>query len=383
MSLGLGQMGLNMGVRNVAGVSFSLPSFLTGLSDAAFYDFTDTTSQFQEEFGQTPADGATEAIGLKLDKALWNGKTETQVLAAQTQLANPDTQTLNQATGVRNGAGFDLTATDDFMGIKQEGIVSGTRYFVHFAWSGNDEGNLAYLNVGSTGVSASGFGNAIAGDVTVRGLSDGTQVHPFFVGSVAGDACYMELSSIKAIPGLAAYQASANYKPKVDAHGAKGDGVDDRMQTTKFVSNAADNFFFDYADIPASLATTQALCGAINGSGDSWYVAVTTGGALRFKVGSTTIDSAGIDLRGATHMVGVWTDGSTAYLFVDGAIVGSGAWTGSLPIATNLALFALNNNGTPAAFFGGSLGRPLFGVSAMTLARANQIRADYLATFGD
>ena len=91
------------------------------------------------------------------------------------------------------------------------------------------------------------------------------------------------------------------------------------------------------------------------------------------KIGQAVIDSSGVDLRGGRHVIGFYTVGSTVYLYADGTIVGSDAWTGSLP-ATPWHLGAVNANGTASAFFGGSLFCPLSGRATLTLDLANQIR---------
>ena len=368
LSLGLG---LGLSPRN-KGVGFSLPAFMAGQSDKFWYAFTSPDRMFQENVGPTPANDPSEVIGLAPSQATSGGQTFAAYLAAQPELVTNGA--FGSDTAWTKGTGWAISggvASNNAPGgpsnlTQNLGLVAGRLYAITFTLSVS-AGNLAAY---------AGFSGTSSGPLAVNGtytryLTAGgdaqvyLQASAAFVGSV-------DNVSVKEVSRYPASQAAGSFKPTVQAGGAKGDATDDR-HGTGFASASGDAFnVYPAAIIPATLAATQVFAGAMDGSSNGDYLAITTGGALRAKVGATTLDSTGIDLRGGTHDLAYWTDGATLYLYADGAIVASGPWTGSRP-TTTWNLFALNNNGTPSNFTGATMKAALRGAQALTVSLANQI----------
>lgn len=369
-----------------AGVSFNLADFMAAQADGFAFDFSKTDRLFQEGSGSTPADSAGEVIGLALEGRLWGGRTLAGVLAGQAELVANGTFTVdssgwtavNSTLSTSDGV-LTVTATGTSNARATQlisGLVVGQTYRVSARVrkpNGALPGAGFFLSGGGSGAPTYTT-SATASTLSVVFTATGSSVTLLLdiSASTAGQAAEFSQVTLKTIPGIRAVQATLNYRGKFQATGKKYDGSDDFDTTPYSLSGATNVFAFDYADIPSIIAATQILFGAQNASSEAFYLGVTTGGALRLKVGSTTIDSTGVDIRGAQHSVGAYTNGSTAYLMVDGVVVGSGTYSGALP-ATAWYLGAVNNNGTSAAFFGGSLLFPLTGRDAITESRARQI----------
>lgn len=360
-------LGLALKLANATlfkGVGVSLPAFMAGQSDGFWHDFTKTDRMFQEACGPTPAAVANDVIGLSLSQRLWNGQTLAAYLASLTNLAS--------ATSVAAVAIGGPAFTNYTIGS----VVTGRTYQITFTVSGYSGSGTVGIGGGVGNYEPDLSGEAISanGTVTVYGTSSVTDNLQLF--SRSTNTCNFTGISVKEVCRQIAYQSTAGFKPKVQTTGSAFDGVDDR-ELTFYAAGSGDNFvMLPKTTVPTTLAATQVLAGAMDVSANGFYIAITTGGALRVKVGSTTLDSTGVDLRNAIHDVGFWIEGSTLYLYADGAIVASGAWTGTRP-STAWTLGALNNNGTPGNFYGGSLKAALAGREALTLTRANQISAAY------
>ena len=357
------------------GGGFSLDAFMAAQTDGFDFDFTKTDRMFQESTGPTLADDVGEAIGLALDQRTWGDKTLAQVLAGQTELRGTGTTALlgtataatyNTSTGVGSVSRVDAAN----MSLVQVAVTANQAYAIDIE-TGSEP--LYLRQVAGFAVMAT---IPAATRRTVYVHSTGT---PVYIGGVnnASTATFT-LHSFKLTPGNHATQATGTLRPLRQANGPKFDGGDDRLVSTYGIVGAGDLFAFDYADIPAVISATNILFGTQDGSSNGAYLAITTGGALRVKIGQTVVDSTGVDLRNGRYVIGFYTVGSTVYLVADGVIVGSGVWTGSLP-ATVWYLGCVNANGTATAFFGGSLLCPLVGRETINLAKANQIRTALLA----
>lgn len=368
-------------LKGVGGPAW-LAAFMAGQSAGFWWAFTSPDRMFQENVGPTPANDPSEVIGLSLSQRQSGAKTLAQVLAEATELVSnpggPFTATTGwtQQQGVMSVVSGKLRATASAVSNGRLTIpitcVIGKSYAMDL--SGLVATASANVSITNSTVSTAG--------APLTALSDGrryftatqTTHYVMIVASSGVDNTYAEIGSVsvKEVSSYAATQATGSFKPTVQPGGAKGDATDDRLGIG-FASTSGDAFnVYPAAIIPASLAATQVFAGAMDGSSNGDYLAVTTGGALRAKVGATTLDSTTIDLRGGTHDLAYWTEGATLYLYADGAIVASGAWTGSRP-TTAWNLFALNNNGTASNFSGATMKAALRGTQALTASLANQI----------
>ena len=372
--------------------AFSLAAFMAQQTDGFWYDLTKGDRLFQEEVGPTPANDPGEVIGLALSQRLWNGADLAGYLAGQTELcpntsfetAASCTLTQGNATLSATGGRLRLTSTDTFSSrwsMPVACVVGRTYCLIAKRYGSGRPATGVSVSSAANLSSAVAFATSAPLDGTVTLYFTATATTMYVGGEQSTPASSGLVSewddfSVKEVSRQSARQATTSFKPKFQTDGAEGDGADDRL-ATNYAAGSGENFvIIPGATIAASLSGTQVLCGAQDGSSNGAWLGITSGGALRARMGSTSVDSTGIDLRGGVHDIGFWTDGGTLYLFANGAIVGSGAWTGTIP-TTAWNLFGLNNNGTASNFFAGKMLAVLAGRDTINLARANQICAAY------
>lgn len=373
----------------VSSGGLSIASFMAQQSSGFWYDFTSPDRLFQENIGPTPANDPSEVIGLALSQRTSGGQTLAHVVSAAPELApnttfastSSCTRTVGTATMAAVAGRLRLTAVDvnqSRWSMPLTGLTVGASYRVRCDVYG-DQGIAANTSVSAIATlgSSVAFTAAAATARTDVLFFTATATTMYVGGSTSagsdiGDIAEWANPSAKEVSRYPATQGTTSFKPVVQSGGGKGDAADDRLDTG-YASAAGDAFLLVLdAQVPASIAATQVFCGAMDGSSNGDYLGVTTAGALRCKVGQTVLDSTGIDLRGGTHDLGYWTDGATLYLYADGVIVASGAWTGSRP-ATTWNLFALNNNGVASSFSGATVRRFLRGAQALTVSLANRL----------
>lgn len=208
------------------------------LNPVAFYDPSDTSTLFKE-VGNTSTANYTiskaaasggDPVGLVLDKS--------QGLIRGDNLLVGASAIFTKATGVANGAGFDLTATGTFATLSYSGIVEeGAVYVVKGRFSGNDEQRRIALNVGGTYYQLTvGGGSALTSgefEVIVAGGSVNTDIQFYAADSVSGETFYFELESVQKIAGnhLTAPSDAARptYQTSGGLHWLEFDGVDDEL----------------------------------------------------------------------------------------------------------------------------------------------------------
>lgn len=355
--------------------SFSLDAFMASQSAGFWYNFLRNDTMFQEDVGPTPADEPNEVIGLALSQRLWGGQTRAGYLAGQPenrQSGSPVlTGTATAATyNTSTGAGtVTRVAFTNQSGVAISGLTGARVYAI-------DIDAPANMNI-RDGVTATGAAIAAtsAGRNTYYVMIGAAAAGLTITATAAGGTQSFTLHSVRLASQVPATQSTTSFKVKYQLVGATGDGTDDR-EVTNYAAGSGENFLMlPDTTVPVTLAGTQVMAGAMDGSANGAYVAITTNGLLRVKWGSTTLDSTGVDLRNGVHDLGFWTDNGTLYLFADGVVVGSGAWTGTIP-TTTWNLWALNNNGTASNFFAGSLSAALAGREAINLARAIHICAN-------
>jgi len=222
--------------------------------------------------------------------------------------------------------------------------------------------------VGAGGVNiASGFN-----DVYISALSTSIIA---YTNSGGGNAT-LDNISIKEVSRYGATQATTNYKPKFQSSGAAFDGADDYLATNYAAAAGANFVMLPKVTVPSTLSALKVLVGTLDASSYRFYLGITATGQLSGRIGSAIVETTSLDLRNGVHDIGMWTDGATIFLYADGVIVASGALSGVVPTsAWNIG--ALNNNGTPTSFFGGSFKAVLAGRQALTTTQANKICAAY------
>lgn len=370
------------------GVGFDLATYLLE-KGASLWDYTSTDGQFQENTGSTPADDATEVIGFKVDSGSYGEQTLAQVMAAQTELCtNPDF-----TSGISGWSGYNSTvshqsgklraANSATFGRAQTPYASvadkAYRFKATVTEVSGSGGSLTAVgrtaaDVGGAGVTV--FSAGAAPSVSVEGYYAATVTTSYLqlIYSTIDKVFEIDDVSIKEVPGKQATQATANFKPKVaSGGGAVYDGSDDRHGVTNPVPSG-DFGLFIKASFGASIAATQVLFGCLDVSSNGFYLGVTTGGAVRFKLAATTVDASSGDVRGGTHVIGVTVSGTTLTLWLDGVVVGTGTVSGTRP-SLALILGGLNNNGTPGNFYSGTMFKPALIPAAVSNAEAVNLSA--------
>ncbi|CTQ67148.1 hypothetical protein [Roseibium alexandrii] len=177
-------------------------------------DFSDLTSMFVGLDGSGGNPNPGDPVGLVLNKAGMGNQTAEAYVAGLPELSDPDQQGLLNATGSRNGAGWNVTATGANAQINQNiAMNEGELFQVTATWSGNDEGNGINVWAAENTIP---LGGAVSGSITTlvfAGPSSLEQIKLFCNGSSASDTVYLELTSIKRIPGEHLKAPSTNQKP--------------------------------------------------------------------------------------------------------------------------------------------------------------------------
>ena len=375
-------------VRGLAGQAlFSLDAFMAAQEDGFWLDFTKTDRHFQENVGATPADGVGEAIGLALDQRSWAGKTLAEILAAQAEIllnGTFDTNTANWTSAssgvlsvnagklrIANGAasegGAQQTPATIAGGMYKLGVDGG---------SGDTASANVPIEVLGTNLARVGFLKNTHLDRYVIATGSTVTVYPRTNSTTLGQYAEFDNISLKRIPSHHATQATAGAKPVFQAAGAKFDGSDDNLLTDMLASAAA-NFIVAKITVPATLAGLQIIAGASGASANRIYLSINTAGQLCAGVGShvATFLVGSQDLRGQTVVVGLTLNGSTVKLFVNGVEEFSTAQGSTPTTAIPFRIGCLNNNGTAANFFAGTIEEILIGREYLTLARFIEIAA--------
>jgi hypothetical protein len=365
------------------GGGFSLDQFMGRQSAGLYYDFTKTDRLFQENVGPTLADDVGEAIGLALDQRQWGGSTLAGVLAGQSEL-------------VTNG-GFD----SDTVWTKQSGTISGGKL------NGSNAAQLAYQNIGlvvgkiyrlqfdytmSAGIGIRANNSTTNGAAIMWSGTLGASgtITAYVVATTGGILCFeasganftgtIDNVSVKLVPGIPAIQATGTLKPTLQTTGAKYDGSDDN-HLTSYVAGSGANFIVALVTVPASIAVTQIMAGAIDASSNRIYVGFGVDGIFAAALGTQTLSTikGSQDRRGAEVVVGLSFDGSSVRLFDDQSQSYSAAQSGNATTTVAFRLGARNASGTADSVFAGSIKRLVAGREFLTLSRYNQIRNALLA----
>lgn len=173
-----------------------------------------------------------------------------------------------------------------------------------------------------------------------------------------------------------ATQATTSLKPKYQTTGAAFDGSDDNL-LTGYTAGAAENFIVAKVTVPATISGTQVIAGArtVAGARTNLYLGLwpATGGLL-FGVGDAEVAPAG-DLRGTVATIGISFNGAAVRAFVNGSIVSETARSGSVTTSVAYRLGAVNQEGSAAYYFGGSIKSIVAGRQLLDLDTFNKIAA--------
>lgn len=346
--------------------------------DYVLYDSSALDRMWQESTGQTPAVLASP-VGLIVGREKQAAKTFAQVMAGQPELRGgvttgsagtpPAPATYNPTIGDGTFSRTDI-ANQSYLRIN--GLTIGRCYEISFLVGAGPAVSLRTANF-NTGV----FASANSGQtLKVEFIATATNADIAAAGGVS--ACAISGLTVKEVPAHYASQATAGARPVLQSDGLKFDGSDDNLLTDWFAQSGA-NCIIAQVNVPSTVVANQVFAGAeVSGVGGFW-LGIGTDGRLRGKLGDAgSVSFASIDYRGQTIIAALSANGVTGDGFVQEAsypITGSGA----INTVQAWRAGALQNNGVPAGFFGGSIKRLAFGKVAPTLAQFQQIRAEWLA----
>lgn len=252
-------------IKEVTLVSFTPQVLFAAGEQGAWYDPSDHTTLYRDADGITPVTTMEQPVGLMLDKS--------KGLTLGPELVNRATQTTQNCTAVANGAGWNITATASGAGVVQSNTLQANKtYLVTVTWSGNNEER--FLAAELMGITYGIPGSMVdSGTVTMRLLSGAVSSNIKFrtTGGASGDTLYMEIVSIRELPGNHAYQSTSASRPVLSARV-------NMLTYTEDLSNAA------WKKIKSGIATAPSV----------------TANAAVAPNGTQTADSVTLVLNGGT-----------------------------------------------------------------------------------
>lgn len=351
------------GLVHSAGAADFSPLDLFAASETGFlFDYSDTAKTFQVNDSQTPADEATEVVGMAWEESQWAGQTLAQVVAAAT--ANLVTGWTNNSWDTFSTTGDEFDASKDVGGGTDLCYSSNGPLAVvttQFYWINVD---VDSETLATYFAALSATSNMRSSSVTVGSGSISGSVLPtsagawsVMVGTTATGGISVTGASVKHVVGNHAYQTTTAQKPTRQAGGIiRFDGVDDRLLST-VTPSAAMTLAARFVRSGTG-ATDKVIGGGASTTSTRCYLSVNAAGKLGGGVGAQSDTT----IQGTTTIdnvtgVGILTfDGATVKLYWEGVEEYSAAQSGD-PAggAGAFTLGAWNNNGVPADFLVGDI----------------------------
>lgn len=218
----------------VSPFGISLTEQVLALAPNVLFDLLDTTSLYQDSAGTTPVTGASDPVGLVLDKSQTGGKTAAQFIADQPELVTngdfsdgltgwSDHSNLGGVTSVIDGA-LHVQYDTDIARIKQDDVFEeGKWYVLTFDCSG---ATCSLYQGGSISIGPCSLGPNIfifkaeefASELSIRNFTSGT-------------TAVVDNISVKEVPGNHLLNATASQRSLYQADGSLlFDGVDDKLE---------------------------------------------------------------------------------------------------------------------------------------------------------
>lgn len=260
-------------------------------------------------------------VGIALESSKWGGRqTVGDVLAAAPELADPNTQSLQGATGTKDASGWwAITATGNFAGVRQAvTITPGVTFQVTIQWSGNSSNRNLYIEGFGGGLTVS---NAQSGQASIVGVSTQTAAYlvVFLNGSTVGNVANIRIASVKKVEGTPFTQSVASRRPVWRAGAGapylEFDGVDDAL-TSGLIPQAAGTVALAFR---APGGSGRLLSGG--GSGKDVSIRLDASGCVVFGFNAGDVFTDPRDLRNAWHTAALTWGGGTVRAYVDGAVV--------------------------------------------------------------
>lgn len=342
--------------------------------------FADGTNGFDYDFSRTDtlyiAGGRGEAqvttagnnIGFVFDRHGWEGRTLVEQLATESELiTNGD---FSSATGWTQGSGSFSAPIAGGVATVQRGVGAGTASSVRQAFTTETgawyfsrwdnptltgTGNVVF-NFGDTE-----FGNQLAAPLVQEELTifDAVDTTSFLWVNPNSDnmLAVVDNISVRKVIGNHSQQTNNSLRPTWQTIGAADFNLATAVLPTFKAPGAGANTLIVQAAIPASISALQVIAGTKGATDGRFALGVNTSGQAVGLVGTqteTTIVGT-TDLRGTTATLQLVADGSTVTLYVNGISEYTAAQSGAPTTSVTMMLGALNNNGTAASHFAGSI----------------------------
>jgi len=304
------------------------------------------------DLGATAISASTQTARLALDKS--------QNAALGSELvASPLTTSIFNAGGdvtfAQNGSFVNITRGAGAIGstISIPGVAANTRYLVSGTVSGGN--NRIFIGTNST---MDGGGNITLTGTFSNIITFVPSGNTNTLWCDTGQTITIQSLSIRAIPGNHAYQHTAGSRPAWTDPGGGGvpyllgDGTADNLLTALTPATS-----FSMIACGRIGTASRTIIGSKTAGSDEISIGLDASGFAKATLGATTLNGAA-DLRGADHVIGLRTNGTTAELWVDGALVDSDT-PGTVNTTIALSLMARNANGTADQFTDGRLHRAL------------------------
>lgn len=164
---------------------------------------------------------------------------------------------------------------------------------------------------------------------------------------------------------------------------ATGDGTDDNLLST-YLATATDFSVFIDVDVPATMALTQIVFGAVDtGPANRFQIGFNTSGNFVAGVGADSIlvIKDAVDWRAQRFIGALVIDSanSRVKLFTSAGTPYDAAKNGDPTVTLSPRLGCVNTAGSPGSYFNGGIGRVIAAPRAMVLAEFTAMRAQQLA----
>lgn len=225
-------------------------------------------------------------------------------------------------------------------------IPSDGPYLVEVAFSSNTAGSVQIAQ-GSAGTASK---SGSSGTVSIYSAFTDDRTGCPYLRTTAPGSVTIDNISVKELPGNRAVQSNSSFRALLQASPDRFvfDGADDRYDTglnPTTTGSIAVRF-------KGGTASRVAI-GAQGASDGRCYVGLASDGAVAGGVGTqgTSTIKGSTDRRDESVTVVLTWNGTTVTLYENGSEVYSAAQSGAVTTSVPFVLGALNNNGTPAAFW--------------------------------
>lgn len=325
-----------------------------------FFDFVSVDGIFTDQYGVTKAAVVNDPVAAVLDKHAFKGKSVNQYLASQSNVLSGQwtMSTTGSGTATESPSGvLNLTGdgnSQSARGDKSLTTVAFSLYCLEFKQPG---GLTLGVRVGTTQGGSEIFlgpGTSVAGVNRVYFLATGTTTW-LRLSKAQAELTVVSEISVKALNGNRTVQASSGQRPTLAANGLLFNGSTSLLST--YPVSATANLCSVEVIVPTEISSDQVIFGTANGASGAFMLGVDTQGRSFGAIGSGEPIKGSNDLRGRKLVLTLTHNASTVLLYEDDTLVSEAAVTGSPNTTYGVRIGGVNNAGTFASGFTGTIRR--------------------------